>query len=286
MKCSAIPWTDYSAGDLNFVTGCTPISEGCQHCYARTIYERHGWDFSQVRTHPEKLERLRRWHIPGQRGGSGVSDSVCSYVRGTGSHPLAFVCDTGDLFHREVSDSFLLEAFDLMVQRSDVTWQVLTKRIVRAMDFLRAYVADPGGGMGGQLPRHIWIGVTAENQQRAAQRIPTLLQVPAKVRFVSVEPLLEPVDLSAYLVPTGPSPLAVVLQQRAELPLSRPALSWVICGAESGPRRRPFNVDWAEDLYRQCQEARVPFFGKQDSSAWPGRPLLLGSREIHEFPEV
>lgn len=265
MKRSAIPWTDYSAGDLNFVTGCTPISEGCINCYARRIYERFGRDFTQVQTHPDKLERLRKWNPPADGN-----------IRGPHSRPLAFVCDTGDLFHRVVRDAFLLDAFDLLVQRSDITWQVLTKRVVRAMDFLRAYVV----GMGGQLPGHIWIGVTAENQRRADQRIPYLLRIPAAVRFVSVEPMLEAVDISRWIpiVGTGVSGRKYLFGE------SR--LSWVICGAESGPGRRPFDAAWAEELYGQCRAAGVPFFGKQDSGNRPGRPLLIDGREIHEFPEV
>lgn len=272
MKRSAIPWTDWSAGDLNFVTGCTPISEGCSRCYAKAIYERHGWDFDQVQTHPAKLERLSRWHLPGKRGVSGVSDAVEHYVRGWGSKPLAFVCDTGDLFHEAVPDEFIERAIRIMGLRADVDWQILTKRPKRALDFY-SYFA---------VARNVWFGVTAENQKRADERIPILLEIPAVVRFVSIEPLLEPLvlrlddDFSDHGHGRGWR-----------------GLSWIIAGAESGPRRRPFQRTWAEALYWQCQAAGVPFFGKQDSGPRPGLDLLLrqssearGATVVHQFPEV
>jgi protein gp37 len=265
MKRSAIPWTDFSAGDLNFVTGCTPISEGCAHCFAQAIYERHGWDFTQVQTHPEKLARLRRWRLPGKRG---VGAWPADYVRG-GSRALAFVCDTGDLFHEDVPDEFILAAIRVMAQRSDIDWQVLTKRPHRAATFPQFHYGEP-------YPPNIWFGVTAENQMRADERIPVLLRIPATVRFVSVEPMLEVVDILQWLGDYYSS-----LRGGFDY-----GVDWAICGAESGPQRRPFDVTWAEDLYNQCHVAEVPFFGKQSSGVRPGVPLLIDGREIHEFPEV
>jgi protein gp37 len=279
MKHSPIPWTDYSAGDLNFVTGCTPISEGCTNCYAQRIYARFGRDFSQVQIHPAKLERLRAWPPP-QDGN----------IRGPHRRPLAFVCDTGDLFHEAVPNAFIWDVLALLEQRPDITWQILTKRIARAAEW-GAYFA--------KLP-HVWLGVTAENQKRADERIPLLLQIPAAVRFVSVEPLLEAVDLTKWLwrceCGAWPDDTWRWNGERWEHHHGYPighvpaepshALSWIIAGAESGPGRRPFDGAWAEALFWQCQEAGTPFFGKQSSGARPGVPLLLDGRVIHEFPEV
>lgn len=251
MKTSNISWTDYSGQDLNFVSGCTPVSEGCEHCYARAIYKRFGRDFETVKIHEDKLERLACAKFPEH-----------SPKRGEGHRPMAFVCDTGDLFHDSVPEDFIMHALEVMESRPDVIWQVLTKRPARMRDIVRM------GAPGGILRENIWLGVTAENQARADERIPLLLDTPAAVRFVSVEPMLGPVDLRRYL-------------------RGAQHLSWLICGAESGPRRRPFDAQWARDLWVYCHAAKVPFFGKQDSGLRPGVPLLVGDGDtvIHEWPQ-
>ncbi len=253
MKTSAIGWTDFSGGDLNFVTGCTPVSEGCQNCYARAIYKRWGRDFDTVTIHEDKLHRLYR------RMSGGYSPK-----RGPGHWPMAFVCDTGDLFHPDVPDEFILSAVTMMAYREDVSWQVLTKRPERMRDWYAQYGYQYQ--LGGES--NIWLGVTAENQARADERIPLLLDTPAAVRFVSVEPMLGPVDLRRYL-------------------RGAQHLSWLICGAESGPRRRPFDIQWARDLWVYCHCAGVAYFGKQDSGLKPGTPLLVGDGDtvIHEWPQ-
>jgi protein gp37 len=118
---------------------------------------------------------------------------------------------------------------------------------------------------------------TAENQRCADERLPVLLQVKAQVWGVSVEPMLGPIDnlrqaLGNYHVFPGGQEISQI--------------SWVIVGAESGPNRRPFCRHCAEDVYRQCQAAGVPFFGKQDSGLRPGVPLLIHGQEIKEFPKT
>ena len=251
MKTSAIGWTDFSGGDLNFVTGCTPVSEGCQNCYARAIYKRWGKDHSIVTAHEDKLHRLARAKFPEH-----------SPKRGEGHRPMAFVCDTGDLFHESVPDDFIMYTLEVLESRPDVTWQVLTKRPERMREILR--IGEPGAW----LRENVWLGVTAENQQRANERIPILLDTRSTVRFVSVEPMLGPVDLRRYL-------------------RGAQHLSWLICGAESGPRRRPFDIQWARDLWVYCHCAGVAYFGKQDSGLKPGTPLLVGDGDavIHEWPQ-
>jgi protein gp37 len=137
-------------------------------------------------------------------------------------------------------------------------------------------------------PPNLWLGVSAENQARADERIPLLLRVPAAVRFVSVEPMLGPVDLGDWL----PGPNVVEWDEDDEGSpyygrYEADTLSWVICGAESGPNRRPFEVEWALDLYEQCREVGVPFFGKQASGLKPGVPLELpGYGVVQEWPGV
>jgi protein gp37 len=248
MKASAIGWTDYSGGDLNFVSGCTPVSEGCQHCYARAIARRFGRNFDAVVYDEDKVLRAAR------------RDYGHSPKRGLGRKPMCFVCDTGDFFHEDVPIHFLQLAWQSMAYRDDVIWQVLTKRPERALDFFNAYGYQYQ--LGGEP--HIWLGVTTETQRTADERIPILLDIPAAVRFVSVEPMLGPVDVRKHLGGDG--------------------LSWVICGAESGPNRRPFEAAWAEALYQQCKKAGTPFFAKQCSAHRPGAPLVLSDGIVQQWP--
>lgn len=262
MKRSKISWTDYSGGDLNFVTGCTPISEGCANCYAKRIYQRFGRDFSQVQTHPDKLRRLVNW-----------GPAFAGNRRGPQTKPMAFVCDTGDLFHEAVPDEFIQEALSVMVERTDIEWQILTKRAYRmaagTIRFVKTTPLELPITASGKpyIPSHLWFGITAENQRRLKERLDGLLRVPSFMRWLSIEPMLERMSL------------------RDAIPaLAMADIRWVICGAESGPGRRPFDIAWAEELYRQCHAAGVPFFGKQASGQYPGVPLLVDGRIIHEWP--
>lgn len=251
---SRISWTDYSGGDANFVTGCTPVSAGCANCYAKAIYERFGKDFSQVAWHPEKYERLRLWQPRGP------------WKR---ERPMCFLVDTGDPFHDRVALASVSLMLALAFERPDVDWQVLTKRpenVLCYWDEVKHYMTHG-------WPSNMWLGVTAENQAMADERIPLLLQTPAAVRFVSVEPMLGPVDLDPTCRGLFPSTT------------THPGIDWVICGAESGPNRRPFDAQWALDLYGQCREARVPFFYKQSGGVRPGfNPYLPGVGKVQEWP--
>lgn len=277
MKTSAIGWTDYSGGPLNFVRGCTPVSEGCANCYARAIYDRFGRDFSQVICDDDALRKLLTMRFP-----------EYSPKRGD-SRPMAFVCDTGDLFHESVSDRFICWCLWAMYKRADVTWQILTKRPERMRTLVTEWLED------GQPPDNIWLGVTAENQRRADARIPILLDTPVAVRFVSVEPMLEAMRLDSVRfdpwtemnVLEGVGQTSRSGMRGQTIPNCRcKSLDWVICGAESGPKRRPFEVAWALDLYEQCREAGVPFFGKQASGLRPGVPLSLpGHGIVQEWPK-
>lgn len=285
MKLSKIGWTDFSGGDLNFVTGCTPVSEGCQHCYARAIYERFGRDHSVVQAHGNKLDRLCRTTFP-----------EWSPKRGEPHRPMAFAVDTGDLFHESIPDHFILEALRRMAACDDVIWQILTKRAAR-MRRLLGSPRDIARPLCLERWPNIWLGVTAENQARADERIPLLLDTPAAVRFVSVEPMLGFVELNDYTRPhhewdeceasecggcasDDDTPCA----EWAEY-MSEPRIDWVICGAESGPHRRHFDMAWAEYLRGECEQNGVPFFGKQDSAQRPGVPLVFEDGLEHkEWP--
>lgn len=271
---SKIGWCDYSGGDLNFVTGCTPVSAGCKNCYAEAIYKRFGRDFT-VQCYPDKLERLLKWQPkpPFKRGGDRA---------------LAFVCDTGDLMHNAVSELFARAAFFVMQARPDIDFCILTKRAER-MNWLLTFWQQKGYW---KAPAHMWLGVTVENQKAADERIPLLLQTPAAVRFISVEPMLGPVELdlpSGYWEPDEQIWLPGVGGYAASRPAAEPEamIDWVICGAESGPKRRPFDAQWALSLYEQCREADVPFFYKQGSALKPGQDAELpGFGVVQEWPDA
>lgn len=281
VKQSAIGWTDYSGNDLNFVAGCTPISAGCQNCYGRAIYERFGLDFGKVTIRPDKLERLARAKFP-----------YPSPKRGAPHCPMAFVCDTGDLFHEAVPADFIADAFAVMSWRKDVIWQVLTKRPERFESVL--YGQDGGWYLGGgDYFRNIWIGTTVENQKTANERLPHLLEMAANgwTTFVSVEPMLEPMALSPYLMceqragELKEPRKGTIGGQPYRAARIRPGLDWVIAGGESGPHRRPFDAAWAVALYEQCREAGIPFFYKQGSSLRPGLDdELPGYGRVKEWP--
>uniref|UniRef100_A0A6M3LGW6 DUF5131 family protein n=1 Tax=viral metagenome TaxID=1070528 RepID=A0A6M3LGW6_9ZZZZ len=258
---------------------------------------RNGRFTGEVRTFPEKLSAPLHWKKPRR----------------------IFVQSMGDLFHEDVPDEYLCKVFDVIRQsfnRPDGghRFQVLTKRPCRALDVIprlrfdgsgrgRVYLSEAPDSTDGYPLGHgvrgatgltnYWIGVTTEDQQRADERIPILLKIPAAVRFVSVEPLLGPVDLNTTPAPTGWIPVNGATRDsiRGCLPrwqtspmrarLSR-GIDWVICGSETGPGARPMDLDWARKLRNDCVAAGVPFFFKKDSR---------GNRELdgqkwQQFPEV
>jgi protein gp37 len=235
MASSLIEWTEST---WNPVTGCTKISRGCQHCYAERMAirlqamgqarYRNGF---RLTLHPEALELPLRWRQP----------------------QMVFVNSMSDLFHRGVPEEFIARVFAVMQQASHHTFQVLTKRAERLASLAPRL----------PWPPNVWAGVTVEDADYVG-RIDLLKQVPAAVRFVSLEPLLGPID---------------------RLPLS--GIHWVIVGGESGPGARPMRAEWVHAVRDQCVAARVPFFFKQ----WGGTRRtaagrLLDSRLWDEYPEV
>lgn len=231
-----IAWTNET---WNPVVGCTPVSAGCQRCYAARFAERglrpehrgltvNGPDgprwTGEVRCLPERLGRPLRWRKPRR----------------------VFVCSMSDLFHKEVRDSNIAQVLSVARMAPQHTFQILTKRAVRLADFGKRFPCLT------TLP-NVWLGVTAENQKTADERIPLLLQTPAAVRFVSCEPLLGRVNLRL--------PLDDIREAIAGRNVSR--ISWVIVGGESGPGSRQCGMDWLRSIVKQCREAGVACFVKQ-----------------------
>ncbi len=248
---SGIEWTDVT---WNPVTGCTRVSAGCDNCYAATLANRLLKDAYRarlpvvdsdiarrdpfaVRLWPERLEAPLRWRSP----------------------HVVFVNSMSDVFHADVPEAFTRRMFEVMVEASRHTFQVLTKRPSRALRFWKRN-ADLFGG--GPFPGHIWLGTSVENQD-VVHRVRQLRSVPAAVRFLSCEPLI------------------------GRLSLDLTDLHWVIVGGESGPVRREIREGWVTAIRDQCVEADVPFFFKQ----WGGRTPKAGGRELEgevwsEMPEL
>jgi len=258
-----IAWCEES---WNIITGCTPISEGCKNCYAsrmaKRLKGRFGYPpddpFKPGTMHNDVIHKPAHWQKPKR----------------------IFVCSMGDLFHDEVDWNHLFSVWQMMGMIKHHTFIVLTKRPMNAKHQL---YNDLGFHLRRQnwcnkwpLP-NVWLGVTAENQQRADERIPILLETPAAVRFVSIEPMLGPVDLNKKE--------CLIDKRRFKYTIAN-YLDWVICGGESGPGARPMHPDWARSLRDQCQEAGVPFFMKQMSGKTAKeRHAIPDDLMIREFPK-
>jgi protein gp37 len=265
-----IEWTDTT---WNPVRGCSKVSPGCQNCYAERTAARQAhsgyaglvrigegsprWT-GEVRLVPEKLDEPQSWRKPRR----------------------VFVNSMSDLFHEKLTNEEIARVFDTMMDEraSHHTFQVLTKRALRMRDLVAPSNLGTSEGRAGfwdgsrfrPAPPNIWLGVSVENQAAADERIPLLLETPAAVRFLSVEPLLGPVNLSRWLKPkpmphdvTGAATRAI-LGRHADRWLN--TIDWVIVGGESGPGARPCDVAWIRSVVEQCTAAGVPCFVKQMGS--------------------
>ncbi|MFH0914422.1 MAG: phage Gp37/Gp68 family protein [Chloroflexota bacterium] len=221
---SSIEWTEST---WNPLTGCTKVSPGCANCYAERMALRlramgnpnysNGFHLTM---HEDALELPLKWRKP----------------------QTVFVNSMSDLFHEKVPDEFIFRVFDIMRRADWHCFQILTKRSERLLD------------ISSQLPwmSHIWMGVTVEDQEYTF-RIDHLIRTVAKVKFLSLEPLL------------GPIPN-----------LNLEAIDWVIVGGESGPKSRPIKESWVTDIRNQCQSKKVPFFFKQ----WGGKNKKKAGRAL------
>jgi protein gp37 len=315
MAATEIEWSD---AVWNPIRGCSRVSDGCTNCYAMrqahrfaggaedqgpyyglTTIRRGKVDWSGVvRFVPEMLDAPLRWRKPRR----------------------VFTNSMSDLFHESLTNEKIAAVFGVMAAAPQHTFQVLTKRskrarewfqwaaqlhscsatgvdaIVRALSYYAHLLAPSDATAQAQRTCHdvkipwplsnVWLGVSAEDQQRADERIPELLECPAAVRFVSLEPLLGPIDIGIetardYLEP---------FQETDPMLRRTPRIDWVIVGSESGHGARPMDLAWAESLREQCAASGVAFFTKQianphdrkggDPQFWPGGPWP------REFPEV
>ena len=272
-----IQWTDST---WNPVVGCTKVSTGCKFCYAERVSKRMGQEFTKVTLHPERLDEPLKRRKPSR----------------------VFVCSVSDLFHQDVPEEFIDRVLWTIFGAEQHTFQILTKRAERMAEVL------------GQRPtwchesrwplRNLWVGVSAEDQKRADERIPILLDTPAKVRFVSLEPLLSGIDL---------------LKRAQARDMASCALDWVIVGGQSGGDRSRWLVEpcarddrtdgvmirrceqcqgtgwrpkaealkWVRSLRDACQASGVPFHFKGLGGPFQGAGGdLLDGWTHHEFPRL
>jgi protein gp37 len=299
---SKIEWTDET---WNPVTGCSPVSPGCVNCYAERMSTRLagrcGYPADRpfaVTLHPEKLEEPLRWKKP----------------------RMVFPCSMSDLFHKSISDDYRTQIFAVMALSPRHTYQVLTKRAEEMLAFMTWLAEEPADTLSdaagdlfgeeahcwvanwlngwsrpegivddnpcnGTVPRwplpNVWVGATICNQEEADRNVPLLLQTPAAVRFVSVEPMLGDIDLDGKLPiwrcqACGEAPAISEgwrwngnnWQHHHGYPVGHidadyfPGIDWVICGGETGAGARPVHPGWVRGLRDQCVSAGVPFFFK------------------------
>jgi protein gp37 len=289
---SGISWTDHT---FNPWVGCMKVGPGCDNCYAEAMDARYapkgetvaphwGPGAPRRRTVPSNWAKPLKWDRDAKK--AGIRYRV-------------FCASLADVFDNEVDEEWRADLFKLIAETPHLDWMLLTKRI---------------GNVRGMLPDdwghgwpNVWIGATIVNQAEADRDIPKLLRVPAMIRWLSMEPLLEPVDLTRLpgsdAAPVGPpvpsSRFDALTGQRwflntgnfRRVPLDEPgpAIDWVIVGGESGPGARTMDLDWARAIGQQCKASGVAFHFKQMSEA--NHPRVYANPEhfphdlqVREFP--
>ncbi len=266
MKDSKIGWTDHTHNEW---VGCFKVSPGCTHCYAEDFMTKkprwkNTWGPAATTTRQLTTQANRKkphkWNKDAQK---------------SGNRPRVFTQSLSDVFEDNWRlDMYRVGLFHTIISTPYLKWLVLTKRPENARHMSPSHWLE-------KWPSHVRIGASVENQEWADKRIPELLKVPAK-NFLSVEPMLNNIDLNIYHQLDGPNS----------------KLDWLIIGGESGPKARPFDLYWAECLIFQCQERGIPVFMKQLGSkpTLNGKPYPISDRKgenmddwpdylkIREFP--
>lgn len=255
---SGIEWTDNT---FNPWIGCTRVSPACDACYAEAWASRFGtaeWGPGK----PRKLTSEKNWNLPLKWDQEAEK---------SGTRRRVFCASLADVFDNEVDPEWRERLWKLIAATPHLDWLLLTKRVGNVPKMLPA---TWGSGW-----RNVWLGITVANQEEANRDIPKLLDVPARIRFLSMEPLLGPVDLT-WLVEQrdadGEPSVATVALPNPKEPTGKNYLDWVIVGGESGRDARPMHPDWARSLRDQCVAAGVPYLFKQWGEWAPHRPVADG----------
>jgi protein gp37 len=291
-----IEWADET---INPIVGCSRISPGCEKCYAAKA---------------AKSPRLQQFP---QYQAVGKWDGTVEFVKSQLIKPLSwkkpkriFVCSMADLFHANVPDEWIHQVMAVVALSPQHTFQILTKRPERMKEYfsqpnlwvkwyeaasvnLWDAVSEKFGGLINlqqyftlqpfPLP-NLWLGTSTENQQMADKRIPILLQIPAAIRFLSCEPLLEEIDFRQA------GAIQKLISDSYEWELVNEDIQWIVAGGESGPQSRPCHIEWIESIVQQCQQSQTPVFVKQlgANAYYQGQRFKTRDRksgEIEEFPE-
>ena len=262
---TGISWTDSTH---NHWLGCTKVSPGCANCYAQVNRAVKIFGVEWGTGKPRRLASESTRNKPLAWNRAAAKDGVCRKV---------FCSSLSDWLDPEVPAEWLADLLELIASTPRLDWQLLSKRPELWQERLEAAAAferskpmslhfgPASNWLAGNAPANVWVGTTVEDQRRADERVPALLAIPAKVRFLSMEPLLEAVDLESVY---GALPEGAIDCNRGDDHRSgecgcAAGVDWVIVGGESGPNARPFDLAWARSIVKQCKEAGVAVFVKQ-----------------------
>lgn len=241
---SKIEWTTHT---FNPWWGCLKVSEACKNCYAESWAKRVGEDVWGLNA-SRRFFGDKHWAGPLRWNATAANAS---------ERPRVFCASMADVFEdRPELDAHRARLWDLIEATPNLDWLLLTKRPQNVLDRVR---------WGNEWPSNVWLGTTVELQKRAEELLPFLEAIPAKVRFISAEPLLGPLDLTRWLGST---------------------IDWVITGGESGPKARPASPTWFRSLMLQCMERDVAFHFKQWGDWAPGNGVNLPQQKSLRIEKV
>lgn len=284
MENTNISWTDHS---WNGWVGCQPISPGCGRCYAKALVERFGGDFSvRKRTSESNWKQPLKWNREATEAlFDWASDKPFSErdPKTKPCRPRVFCASMSDWLDDEVPIEWLADLLKLIHDTPNLDWLLLTKRPENFPERVALATYIEGGPIyewasdwihSISIPNNVWIGTSVENQEYSDKRIPELLKIPARVRFLSAEPLLG--DIVMLDTPSG----WPFCDSAGRLQIHQ-----VIAGGESGKGHRPMQIEWMRSLHDQCRAAGVAWFAKQDSGPKPGmRGRIPDDLWAQEFP--
>ena len=249
---SNIAWCDHT---FNPWEGCTKIGPGCDHCYAENRNQRFSKGINWGKGAPRRRTSEANWKLPLKWNREAERLGIRYRV---------FCSSLADVFDNEVDPDWRIDLFDLIRKTPSLNWLLLSKRVGNISGMINralrnAHTFQEGEDLfvwlkawdDGVPPKNVWLGATVVNQEEADRDIPKLLIIPAAVRFLSMEPLLGPVDLTFADNSDG------IFVQKIH------GVDWCIIGGESGPHARPMHPDWVRSLRDQCRSYGVPFLFKQ-----------------------